>query len=146
MIAEQLNEIIANPFEGPYEGEDYWIDPDGSVQVAGNNILLAATILRKVNASGVFSTRLVKIGNKGDSIILGFDDLLDVPALYTTYIGYKGDTLAEVKKDSQGKHCVYLNKKRNSRLFKKLASAKTWLKRLDKELKSEAVEPEYMED
>lgn len=142
MIAEKLNEIISNPFEGPYEGEDYWIDEGGTIQVAENNVVLAAKILRLVNASGEFPDKLVKTGSKGDSIILGFDNLIDAPVVFTSKIGYKGDTLAEVKVDETGKHCVYLNKKRNARMFKKLGSVKVWLKRLDAELKSHAVEPE----
>lgn len=141
-VSELLNEIISDPINGPYEGEDYWIDVDGTIQIAENNVVLAATVLRKVNNSEQFDTKLVKIGQRGDSIILGFDTLVDSAPVYTVNIGYKRDTLAEVKKDLAGKFCLYLNKKRVTRMFKKLASAKTYLKNLDKELQAEAIETE----
>lgn len=141
-----LNEIIGDPINGPYEGEDYWIDEDGTVQVAENNVVLAATIMRKANSSGQFPVKLVKIGQRGDSIILGFDTLADVDPVYTSKIGFKGDTLAEVKRTQDNKFCIYLNKKRATRMFKKLTSAKTFLKRLDRELQQEAIEPEVFDD
>ena len=37
-VAELLNEIIGDPIVGPFEGEDYWIDDDGTIQVAENNV------------------------------------------------------------------------------------------------------------
>ena len=43
----------------------------------------------------------------------------------------------EVKKTETGKFCVYLDKKRSARLFSKLTSAKSFLKKLDKELQSQ---------
>lgn len=144
--AELLNDIIADPIDGPYEGEDYWIDEDGTIQIAENNVVLAATIMRKANNSGEFATKLVKIGQRGDSIILGFDTLLDAEAVYKTQIGYMRDTLAEVKQDQAGKFCLYLNKKRSTRMFNKLTSVKSFLKKLDKELRSQATEPEFIED
>ena len=143
--AELLNEIIGDPILGPYEGEDYWIDEDGSIQVSDNNVILAATIMRKTNNSGQFTVKLVKIGHRGDSIILGFDTLLDADPVYTTNIGYKRDTVAEVKRTQDDKFCVYINKKRSTRTFVKLSSAKTFLKKLDKELQQEATEPEVFE-
>lgn len=145
-VAELLNEIIGDPIEGPYEGEDYWIDEDGTIQVAENNVVLAATILRKANNSGEFDTKLVKIGQRGDSIILGFDTLLDAQPVYTAQIGFKRDTLAEVKKDTAGKFCLYLNKKRATRMFNKLTSAKSYLKKLDKDLQNDGIEPEIQDD
>lgn len=145
-VAELLNDIIGDPINGPYEGEDYWIDEDGTIQIAENNAILAGTILRKANNSGQFDTKLVKIGQRGDSIILGFDTLLDADPVYVTDIGYMRDTHAEVKKDTAGKFCLYLNKKRATRMFTKLTAAKTFLKKLDKELQNEAVEPEAVDD
>ncbi len=145
-VAELLNEIIGDPIEGPFEGEDYWIDDDGTIQVAENNVRLAATIMRKANNSGAFHQRLVKVGASGDSILLGFDTLVDVPPVYTTKIGYKGDMLAEVKKDETGKFCLYLNGKRAARLFNKLSSVKTALKKLDKEMQSAGEEPADLDD
>lgn len=145
-VAELLNEIIGDPINGPYEGEDYWIDEDGTIQIAENNAILAGTILRKANNSGQFDTKLVKIGQRGDSIILGFDTLLDADPVYVTDIGYMRDTHAEVKKDLAGKFCLYLNKKRATRMFNKLASAKSYLKKLDKDLQNDGVEPELQDD
>jgi hypothetical protein len=145
-VAELLNEIIGDPINGPYEGEDYWIDDDGTIQIAENNAILAGTILRKANNSGQFDTKLVKIGQRGDSIILGFDTLLDADPVYVVDIGYMRDTHAEVKKDLAGKFCLYLNKKRATRMFTKLSAAKTFLKKLDRELQNEATEPELQED
>ena len=145
-VAELLNEIIGDPINGPYEGEDYWIDEDGTIQIAENNAILAGTILRKANNSGQFDVKLVKIGQRGDSIILGFDTLLDAEPVYKTQIGYMRDTLAEVKKDTAGKFCLYLNKKRATRMFTKLTAAKTFLKKLDRELQNEAAEPEAVDD
>jgi hypothetical protein len=144
--AELLNKIISDPILGPYEGEDYWIDEDGTVQIAENNVVLAATIMRKANNSGQFAVKLVKIGHRGDSIILGFDTLLDAEPVYVTDIGYMRDTHAEVKKDTAGKFCLYINKKRATRMFSKLTAAKTYLKKLDKELQNEATEPEAQDD
>jgi hypothetical protein len=148
-VAELLNEIISDPINGPYEGEDYWIDEDGTIQVAENNVRLAAMIMRQVNNSEIFNTKLVKVGLKGDSILLGFDTIADVEPIYTAKIGYKRDTLAEVKKDLTGKFCVYLNKKRAARMFSKLSSVKAYLKKLDQELSSDGTAiaaPEEIDD
>jgi len=145
-VAELLNEIISDPILGPYEGEDYWIDEDGTIQIAENNAILAGTILRKTNNSGQFEVKLVKIGQRGDSIILGFDTLLDAEPMYVADIGYMRDTLAEVKKDLAGKFCLYINKKRATRMFTKLSAAKSFLKKLDKELQNQAVEPEAFDE
>ena len=145
-VAELLNDIIGDPINGPYEGEDYWIDEDGTIQIAENNAILAGTILRKANNSGQFDVKLVKIGQRGDSIILGFDTLLDADPVYKTNIGFMRDTLAEIKKDTAGKFCLYLNKKRATRMFTKLTAAKTFLKKLDRELQNEGTEPEAVDE
>jgi hypothetical protein len=136
-ISEQLSSIIGDPIDGPYEGEDYWIDDDGTIQVADNNVRLAAMIMRQANNSGMFETKLVKVGNKGDSILLGFDTMADIKPIYTAKIGYKRDTLAEIKKDLTGKFCVYFNNKRAARMFAKLSAAKAYLKKVDSELSSD---------
>lgn len=143
---ETLVDIIADPILGPYEGEDFWVDDDGTIQIAENNIVLAATIMRKANNSGEFTSRLVKVGHRGDSILLGFDTLVDAEPLYKATIGYQKSISAEVKKDSNGKFCLYLNKKRCSRLFSKMASVKTYLKNLDKELQSQPSETADIDD
>lgn len=143
---ERLSDIIADPIVGPYEGEDFWIDADGTIQVAENNVVLAATILRKANNSGEFPAKLVKIGQRGDSILLGFDTLLDADPVYTAKIGFKRDTLAEVKKDQAGKFCLYVNKKRATRLFNKLSTVKSFIKKLDRDIQEAAQEPESFEE
>lgn len=131
---QQLVELIDDPLEGPREGEDFCVDDDGNIQVPDNNVRLAANIMRKANSSGVFKEKLVKLGQKGDSILLGFDTLVDVTAVYTVKIGIQGSVLAEVKKDGSGKFCLYLNNKRLSRMFSKLVTAKKYIKEQDKEL------------
>lgn len=145
-IAEKLNTIIADPFNGPFEGEDYWIDDTGIIQVAENNVRLAAIIMRKANLSGEFDKKLVKIGAQGDSILLGFDSLVDADPVYTAKIGFKGDILAEVKEDQSGKFCLYINGKRGIRMFAKLSSVKSALKKLDREMKSAGDEPADVDD
>lgn len=141
---EQLVDVISDPYDGPEEGLDFWVDEQGHIQVQDNRT--AALIMRKANISNLFDNKLVKVGQRGDSIILGFDTLLDAEPIYVVRIGYKKDTLAEVKRDARDMFCLYLNKKRVTRMFKKLTSAKTYLKKLDKELQQEAVEPEAFDE
>lgn len=145
-LAEKLNNIIADPFEGPFEGEDYWIDDTGIIQVAENNVRLAAIIMRKANLSGKFDKKLVKIGAQGDSILLGFDSLTDTPPIYTAKIGFKGDMLAEVRANESGKFCLYVNGKRGNKMFAKLSAVKSAIKKLDREIQSASVEPEDLDD
>lgn len=145
-LAEQLNQIIADPFEGPYEGEDYWIDDSGVIQVPENNVRLAAIIMRKTNLSGEFDKKLVKIGVMGDSILLGFDTLAEVAPVHTAKIGFKGDILAEVKQDENGKFILYINGKRSPKMFSKLSAVKSTLRKLDKEMKSAGEEPADLDD
>jgi hypothetical protein len=137
-FSEQLTTIITDPFDGPFEGEDYYIDADGIVQVPVDNIKLAAIIMRKVNASGMFDKKLVRVGQGGDNIWLGFDTMVDADAVYTQRIGPNKETLVEVKKDLVGKYCLYINNHRSTRLFKKLITAKNFIKQLDIELKQVA--------
>ena len=145
-LAEKLNNIIADPFEGPFEGEDYWIDDSGVIQVAENNVRLAAIIMRKANLSGKFDKKLVKIGAQGDSILLGFDSLTDALPIYSAKIGFKGDMFAEVKKDESGKFCLYVNGKRGNKMFAKLSTVKSAIKKLDREMQSAGQEPEDLDD
>lgn len=129
-------ELISDPFNGPFEGEDYCIDDSGVIQISDNNVKTAALIMRKANQSGLFKENLVKIGHTGDNILLGFDTLIDAESVFKVNIGYKRDTVAEIKQDQSGKFCIYLDKKRSAKLFDKLANAKTFIKRLDKDLQS----------
>ena len=145
-LAEKLNDIIADPFNGPFEGEDYWIDDTGVIQVAENNVRLAAIIMRKANLSGEFDKKLVKIGAQGDSILLGFDSLTDALPIYSAKIGFKGDMFAEVKKDESGKFCLYINGKRGNKMFAKLSAVKSAIKKLDREMQLAGIEPEDLDD
>lgn len=131
---EQLLEVISDPYNGREEGVDFWVDEEGYIQA--QDIRTAALLMREANTSGQFTQNLVKVGQKGDSILLGFDTLLDADAVYKTKIGTNSDILAEVKRDDNDKFCVYLNKKRSARMFTKLASAKRFVKSLDKDLQS----------
>lgn len=140
---EQLLEVITDPYNGREEGVDFWVDEEGHIQV--QEVKTAALIMRTANKSGVFEQDLVKIGQKGDAILLGFDTLIAEPAVYTAKIGYLKGVLAEVKTDSK-KFSVYLDGKRSARVFKKLASAKTFIKRLDKDLQATGITVAHTEE
>jgi hypothetical protein len=145
-FSQQLTNIITDPFNGPFEGEDYWIDDTGIIQVAENNVRLAAIIMRKANLSGEFDKKLVKIGAQGDSILLGFDSLTDTAPVYSAKIGYKGDMLAEVRADESGKFCLYINGKRGTKMYAKLSAVKSTIKKLDREMQFVGQEPEDLDD
>jgi hypothetical protein len=132
----QLLDIISDPIVGPFEGEDFCIDEQGYIQVYDSNPKTAAMIMRKANTSGLFPVNLVKVAHKGDSIILGFDNVSNTEPVFTNQIGYQKGVLAEVKVGDDGKFCIYLDNRRSSRTFAKLAGAKTFVKRLDKDLQS----------
>lgn len=133
---KKLVELVSDPISGPFEGEDFSIDEQGYIQVYDNNPKIAAMIMRKANASGEFNTNLVKVAHKGDSIILGFDETSKTESVFSSQIGYQRSVSAEIKIDLNGKFCVYLDGKRSARMFAKLASAKTFIKRLDKDLQA----------
>lgn len=131
---EHLLAVITDPYEGREEGVDFWIDEDGLIQT--HSVKTAALIMRTANTSGEFTQNLVKVGQKGDSILLGFDTLLTAESLYTDKIGMRKDILAEVKRDENDKFCVYLNQKRSARMFTKLSGAKRFIKNLDKDIQT----------
>lgn len=131
---KQLLSVITDPYDGREEGVDFWVDEQGYIQT--QDVRTAALIMRTANTSGKFTQNLVKVGQKGDSILLGFDTLLTVESLYTDRIGMRKDILAEVKRDENDRFCVYLNYKRSARMFIKLASAKRFIKSLDKDLQN----------
>ena len=132
-MLEQLLDVISDPYNGREEGVDFWVDEEGYIQV--QDIRTAALLMREANTSGLFDQSLVKVGQKGDSILLGFDILSDIPPVYTAKIGYLKAVTAEVKTDGKN-FSVYLDGKRLTRAFNKLASTKTYIKRLDKELQT----------
>ena len=143
MISDVVD-LINDPYNGPEEGVDFWVDEQGLIQVSDTRT--AGLILRTVNTSGNFTSQLVKIGQSGDSVLLGFDELLNIDPVYAARIGYKRDTQVEVKSDTSDKFFIYVNKKRLARTFKKLAQAKRYIKQLDKDLQQEATEPEATEE
>ena len=143
MISDVVD-LINAPYNGPEEGVDFWVDEQGLMQVSDTRT--AGLILRTVNTSGNFTSQLVKIGQSGDSVLLGFDELLNIDPVYAARIGYKRDTQVEVKSDTNDKFFIYVNKKRLARTFKKLAQAKRYIKQLDKDLQQEATEPEATEE
>lgn len=140
-----LLDIISDPYNGPEEGVDFWIDEDGLIQVPSETPAVAGKILRLANSSGAFDKKLVKFGIKGDSILLGFDNLLDTAPIYKSNIGYKRDSVAEIKQDDS-KFYVYLNGKRSTRQFATVSKARAFIRKLDKEMKSDAEEPENIDD
>lgn len=140
-LFENLSDIISCPINGPFEGEEYWIDHESNtIQIANNDVRLAATIMRKVNAAELFETKLVKIGQAGDNILLGLDTLGDTKPVFTTRIGFQRDTLVEVKKDKAGKLCLYVNQKRHARMFNKMTSVKEFIKTLDTDLQADTAD------
>jgi hypothetical protein len=96
---EQLLDVISDPYSGREEGVDFWVDEDGYIQT--QDVRTAALIMRTANLSGEFEQNLVKVGQKGDSILLGFDMLLNVPPVHTAKIGYLKSVIAEVKTDGK---------------------------------------------
>ena len=134
---KDLMDTITDPIDGPFEGEDYCIDQDGIIQVSDNNVRIAALLMRKANTSGKFEQNLVKVGHRGDTILLGFDALAKVDSVYSLAIGFKGDTVAEVKKEPEvNNFYVYINGKRSIRQYNSLGKARGFIKKLDKDLQS----------
>jgi hypothetical protein len=136
-------DLITDPIEGPIEGVDFFIDEEGYVNVATDNIVMSGIISRKINTSGVFKEKFVRIFQRGDYIMMDFDTLMDTESVFTRKLGPKKELFAEVKKDQSGMFCVYLNSKRQGKRYKKLASVKKALKKLDQDMKQiVAIEPE----
>lgn len=138
----KIRKLISNPYEAPYEGEDYFID-DATETIEVIDTKVSGTICHRINNSGKFDRRLVKLNYSGDMITLGFDTLEDVDAIYETRIGYRDDTLAEIKESAEGEFCIYLNSKRSPKKFKSIKSAKMYLNKLSKVLKDQNTVNEY---
>lgn len=141
---EVINDIVSDPVSGPYYGEDYCIDDDGFIQVSDNNVRLAGVIMKKVNASGLFSHKLVKISTVGDVILLGFDTLAKVEPIYRTHIG-PNQIEVTIKPAAKKRYCLYINGRRSSQMFKSTVSAKKQIRRLEADYKRTALE-ELAED
>jgi len=123
--------IGSDPYEGPFEGEDYLIDENGIIHVG--EARLAATICRKVNMSNKFTNRLVHLGKSGDMIKLGFDEVADTASVHRDRIGSNKDIVADIKTDGVLFY-VYLEGKRKNKSFKSLSIAKAYCKKLGKQL------------
>jgi len=134
-IIEKLTEIIEDPIDGPYDGEDFWIEADGIIYVSENNIGVASKIIRKVNSSQQFSEKLVRLGKSGDAISIGFDNLADDSPVLTQMIGIDKSICADVRMDNARKFYVYLDGRRLIKAFSKLSQVKQYITRLDKQSK-----------
>jgi hypothetical protein len=145
-LSEKLNDMIADPFDGPFEGEDFWVDSDGVIQVSDNNVRLAGIIMRKVNQSGDFDKPLIKLATAGDSIQLAFDTLGDTTPIYSAKIGFKGDMLAEIRQSEKNEYLLYINGKRNVKVYSSLAKVKRVINKLDTEMQLAGIEPEPLDD
>lgn len=133
---QTLIDLISDPIAGPYEGEDFFIYTDTNLEIGTHDVKTAAMIMRKVNSSGYFPSNLVKTQQSGGCIVLGFDETANTPAVFTEKIGFQKSTLAEIKKDSAGKFCIYINNKRIVRMYSSLYKAKIYVRKLNKELLS----------
>jgi hypothetical protein len=147
-LSETLNDMIADPFDGPFEGEDFWVTEDGIIQVNNNDIGLAGKIMRKINQSGNFDKPLIKLGTSGDSIQLSFDTLGDTTPIFSAKIGFKGDMLAEIRQSENDKkeYLLYMNGKRNVKVYNSLARVKRAINKLDSEMKQAGLEPDAIDD
>jgi hypothetical protein len=129
---EVISKILGNdPYEGPFEGEDYLIDDDGVIHVGDPR--LAATICRKVNMSNKFTNRLVNIGKSGDMISLGFDEIADTISVHSEKLGSNKDLKSDIKTDGTVFY-VYLEGKRKTKTFNTLSIAKAYCKKLSNQL------------
>lgn len=137
---QMIKNLIDDPIDGPYEGEDYFIDSDSIINVPIDKLKWAAKIQNIVNKSGVFDQRLVRIGQVGDCILLGFDTLVNDPPVHTAKIGPNKDVIIEAKKTMTNKLQIYINKKITIKTFKKISTVKKYIKALDQQLKQIVVE------
>lgn len=135
-VMEIIETELVDYIDGPFEGEDYWTEDD-FIYVGNKNFVLAANIMRKVNNSGDFNKRLVKIRTAADVITLGFDSLLDAEPVFTVKIGPTKEKTIELKESEEGRIVLYINKERSSATFKTLKASKSYIKKLDKTLCSE---------
>jgi hypothetical protein len=139
---EHVINLVSDPFVGPFEGEDFFVDDHGMIQVTENNVKTAALIMRKVNTSGIFPKKLVKIGRSGDSILLGFDTLSDAESVYSDNVGPNNETNIQVKKDTDGKFVIYVNQRRSARPLKSMTAVKKFIRTLDQELRQVFLVPD----
>lgn len=132
----KLHKIISpDPFNYPYEGEDYTIEENGTISVADNNVKLAGMICFKVNNSGKFDYKLTRFGTLGGVIILGFDELADKEPVFADQLGKKKNIPVEIR-ELDDVYYIYINGQRNTKPFLKLSTAKAYGTRMAKHLDS----------
>jgi hypothetical protein len=143
---EKVVRMIEDPFNGPFEGEDFSLNENGFIEVPVDNVKLAGTICSRINKSSRFTRPIVKFGTKGDCILLGFDYLSDVEPIFTKQIGYRLGTLAEIKQDSKDQYHIYIDGKKQTKTFEKLAVAKAFITKLDKIIQASYEVPKGYDD
>ena len=127
-------------FSDSLDDIDYYFEKDGTIVVPNNNVSLSAKILRIVNASGLVKHRMVKLSKKGDAIILGIDELIDVAPVDSYEIGPDKLSIV-VKKSPDGKFYLYDNNKRIGS-FKSKAAYKRYVGNMHKTLQDQHEIPE----
>lgn len=114
--------------------EDAFHVMDDMVYVPDNNIRAAGMITNKLNNSKLFDRQLVKLGKRGDSIILGFDTMADAESVHADVIGPDYTTAIEVKRDTDNRCLLYVDGHRYTRTFPSLAATKRYIEQLDQQL------------
>jgi hypothetical protein len=135
MTIQKINEILNNEIliNDNLSDIDYAVEEDGTIQVFDRKVGTAAQIARVLNTSKAFDKQVVRLGWKGDSIILGFDELVDAEAVYEDYIGPDCEVTAEVKQAKDG-YYVYMDNRRTNVKHKSIAAAKRYITQLDNQL------------
>jgi len=136
MINQVLDIIkteLTDPFDGPYEGEDFWCE-DEFIYVGNKNFILSAKIMREINNRPEFDKRLVKFRTAGDVVVLGFDSLADAASIFTVKIGPHKEKTIELKETEDSRIAIYINKERSSVTFKTLKASKKYIKKLNRTL------------
>lgn len=132
-LAVFLNETFAFT-----DYEDSFHVQDNEVYVHDNNIRAAGMITHKLNNSKLFDTQIVKLGKRGDTIILGFDSMADAASVYANIVGPEF-TAVEIKRDSNNRCLLYVDGHRYARTFPSLAAAKRFIDQLEHQLNSQLV-------
>ena len=118
--------------------EDAFHVDDNVVLVHDNNVRAAGMITNKLNNSKLFDTQLVKLGKRGDTIMLGFDTMADAESIHADAIGPEF-TAVEVKRDSDNRCLLYVDGHRYTRTFPSLAATKRFIDNLEQQLNSQLV-------
>lgn len=133
---DKLQKIISpDPYDYPFEGEDYYIEDNGTISVSNNNARLAGMICHKVNRSGKFEHKLTRFGTLGGVIILGFDKLAEKEPVFKDQLGKKKNISVEIR-ELDGIYYIYINGQRRTNSFLKLSTAKAYGTRMSKHLDS----------